>query len=251
MQFATLYRKELRSEQAVGLAAIALIVAWDLFLATRVAAWPNGLPLSLSFLPILFLPVAVLIAGFRIFTSEYRDKTASLWMAIPASGYYLLGSKALALLTYVLGAAVVSFIGSLLLLLQVTDLLANLPAYLRPAITTDGILCAIMFLLLDILLISSSFLAAAANRAVSRLGWLIGGASWMASMWAVAKFTPTFSRALTFIPDLPIYSLTGEIPATVQITRDAFPTEFLVVILLFGALYFMAAAALLRLRVEA
>ncbi len=114
--FGRLYRKDLEMMQFSVVLLGLLIVAWEIFLLTRLPVWPPGVPLALSVLPLTVLPVWLIWDAVQSYRAEWQTGTVFFLLAAPVPGWVIAAAKLVALMTGFTALALLTAGGGLAIL---------------------------------------------------------------------------------------------------------------------------------------
>ncbi|MBE3582747.1 MAG: hypothetical protein IMX01_01385 [Limnochordaceae bacterium] len=98
-ELAQLYRKDLGQLVFTLVLFSVLILAWEVFLFTRIGHWPEGVPFGLSFIPLGFIPLWTVWDAISSYRSEWHNGTVYLMLSLPTAGWKQAASKLAAVMT--------------------------------------------------------------------------------------------------------------------------------------------------------
>lgn len=113
--FWPMLRKDFRQALPAAAGIIAAVMAWQMFLYTRIGRWPMDVVLIVSALPFGFVPLWVLSRGLSTLRQEWAGNHMYLLLSLPIPGWYIAGAKVLVVTVEGLAYGVVIGAGWLLL----------------------------------------------------------------------------------------------------------------------------------------
>lgn len=244
--FFALYRKELSGARNVTLTILALILGLDIFLFTRISAWGYLQAFGFTFLPLFFLIFWGMFRAFAIVREEWKEGTAPFLRSLPVSGWSIIGTKLLAVLT--------EWIVLLLATLTISALfyataplwgaewvpLAELPylAEMIKFVAVLGISIALAVLLGSIII----QLAYLLGRMVNRFSGLVSIAATIGLIYLTSKSSAILTGWISFTP-----SFSFIIPENISVQIN---TGTLLVMLIQFALLFLVTGWVMDKRIE-
>ncbi len=245
----TLYRKELSGTKSDFLLIAALVLAWEVFLATRQGRWPAELVFGLSFLPLAIFPLWALIGGVQSLRREWNENTVYVLLSLPTRGWMIAGAKALALITELTLHTLL--VPALALTLAGGGGSSVLPGSEMGraallSVTANGLVFYWVTLVLVVVVGQFCYVA---SSTFDRFQWLAGAWILLVSVYVLTRGAQLASPAFSWIPDLPLrtYSEVNGIPSVGIAFVDAAP---LVATLVLAAAMFLGTSLLIEKSVE-
>ncbi len=206
--FARLYRKDLEMMQFSMLLLGLLIAAWEIFLLTRVTVWRPGMPLALSFLPLMFLPVWLIWDAVQSYRAEWQAGTVYFLLAAPVRGWVIAAAKLAALMTSFTALALLTGGGSLAILAtgrglppSLADVWGQMPRQALVSTTFAGVVAYWLGALGTAVLFQAA--SAASHLAFRwRFPALVG--SVVVAYWLLWRLGGLGHYLLGWLPDLPV-----------------------------------------------
>ncbi|HEX3044237.1 MAG TPA: hypothetical protein VHY08_05745, partial [Bacillota bacterium] len=200
--FKKLWIKELKGVILLPtLVAMALTIAFHIYLRTRSGVWPSQAILALGGLPMILPLIWPLIMGMLTFHFEWNTNSIYLLLSLPVKGHTVIAAKSTALLTGIVGL-ILTTLGSYALLLAP---LGNLLQYWNWSDFFKIILILGIYLLaiLMFFIITSQF-AYLVSRLVPRLKGLVLVFALIFSYWISGKLGQWLNPVLSWIPKIKI-----------------------------------------------
>lgn len=97
--FGRLYRKDLETLQFPVMVQALGVLAWEIFLMTRVGVWEPGLPAALSLMPLGILPIGLVWEAIQSYRAEWQTGSIHFLLACPLPGWLLASAKLAAVMT--------------------------------------------------------------------------------------------------------------------------------------------------------
>lgn len=200
--FWRLLKKEIRQGAPAAVVIAAVVVAWHMFLYTRIGRWPVELVFGLGVLPIGFVPLWLLWRGFAVMRQEWIGNHMHLLLALPVPGWAVAASKAVVVMLEAAWFALIIGVGGAVLGFKVElipagvlDLRGSWGPY---AVAVAG------SLLTPFLWIVMTQLAYVAGRLTARLSWLVSALVFVLSGWFVLRLGTVLTPLLRWVPALPL-----------------------------------------------
>lgn len=198
-----LLQKELG--QALPTAAVFTtgIVAWHVFLYTRIDKWPSELITGTSGIPLGFIPLWVLWRSFATLRQEWTGNHMYLLLALPIPGWYITSVK---VITVFLEAAWYGAIinGGVLMLAWKSGVFQKLPfESLVPDWTVFfwPVMLALVVVFCGVVITQFSYIA---GRLVSRRSGLVSAVTFMLSLWMIIRVGTLLAPVLRWVPEIPL-----------------------------------------------
>lgn len=200
--------KEMQQAAATALVFILLIVAWLVFLTTRVGVWPSPLPFGLAVATLGFVPFWALWRTFYSFRQEWNGDHMYLLLSLPVPGWYATSTKLVVAMVELFVYSGIILTGSLLLLSA--DGLAGFPVDVlrEPAVfatAIKGALVQTLGLVIIMIIIQFAYLF---GRIVSRRKGLMTMLAGVISLWFVFRVGGLIAPLLDWIPPVTMHGMT-------------------------------------------
>lgn len=225
------YKKELMGNRTELLFLLGFFLVWTLFLLSRAGVWEPAVVIALYGAPPSgILPLWALWASVQLYRQEWRENTSYLMLSLPVRARVITSAKLAALLTGVLGFALLFAVGGWLLLARtglwgevfqrhVFSLIPWEYAVKMSLLTGGAVLAALV-----IVALVAQF-AYVFSRLFSRLQGLVMVWTWVLSFWLMARVVDVGGRLLAFMPDFHLRLLTihNQVPEFEMVTVESGP----------------------------
>ncbi|MCK9222634.1 MAG: hypothetical protein M0Q40_08430 [Limnochordia bacterium] len=253
-RFCQLLRKELANAKGTMFIVLVVIIAWDLFLASRLNLWDKEAVFGLSWIPLGIMPIWALGAGFMSFRQEWGTNHIYLLQSFPVRGITLAGTKIIAILLQSIVYFSVACLGAFLLgsgLLA--DFASSIPEAIRDQLLRNyawtGIWLVVMFWLSMAVLAVLGQSAYLVGRLFERFQWFFSAWVLVLNFWMVSRFAALVVGLFGWIPKVRLclhrYLSGSLVIEKVNISMAPFAALFLG-----GFLVFAFGAWLLERRIE-
>lgn len=246
-----LYRRELGASRAFMLTVPCLIVLWNVFLFSRVNAWPLQVVGMLPLVPLLLAIPWAAIASLQAWRRQWQDNTIYLTRALPVPASFLLLAKTLAVLTETALYGTVAFLTGLPLVARLFRIDVQVPTseFLLTLIGVNGPqLLAVAFILLAVgcVTVQTAYLV---GRLAGRLP-LVLPLALVLSLWALIRVGTGLNAVLAWVPPLVLRDLLAVAPGVHQFRPIYLSPAPVLSVLAVGVGYFCLAAWLLDRQVD-
>ncbi|MCR4401467.1 MAG: hypothetical protein NUW12_01605 [Firmicutes bacterium] len=203
-----LLSKEVRSSKLAMLLSVSVIVAWDIFLATRLAKWQEALVAGFAWMPLGIMYLYALFSGTASFSQEWHGNHMHLMLSLPVRGWQIFSAKALSTLCEAVVITIVTMGGASLLGFGPTVALfrsgggvpSAVPASLVYRLVALGIVLLWLSVIAVVIMAQFSYVA---GRMFQRFGGLVMVWTLLLSFWGLLRFMSIVTPAFRWLPDLP------------------------------------------------
>lgn len=199
--FWRLLRKEVRQAAPVALGLGAIIVAWHLFLYTRIDRWPAELVTSLAVVPLGFVPLWLLWRSVATMRQEWTGNHMYLLLTLPVPGWSIASAKVLIVMAEAALYTVVVGSGSLFLV-RAAGLLQQLPLDAIRMPTGFAVLVVGVSLLSPLATVIATQFSYIASRLAPRLAGLVFAVVFVLSAWFIARAGTVLTPLFRWLPDV-------------------------------------------------
>ncbi len=202
----SLYIKEFRSMFLTIMVSVILVVAWDLYLITKMNNWPMGLTFGLGFIPFLIFPLVLMLQGFQSYRKEWENDTIYLLRTLVSPGYQISLAKLSASLTYYLLVTILTgVIHFSSHWVQLRFFLSEIPEPVSSSFSANlFILGALAYLFFGIMIYIISQFSYLVSCFFSRFRWVITVMVFNISFYIVFRVGTFLSLPFKWLPDLPV-----------------------------------------------
>lgn len=204
-----LFRKEIRSSKLILLLSIAAIVAWDIFLASRLGRWPEELVAVLAWMPMGLLQFYALFSGITSFSQEWRGNHMHLMLSLPVRGWQIFSAKVLSTMCEIVLITIVTMAGASLLGFGPINLAfregAGIPSTVPASLIYWLVVLAVTLLWLSLIAVTvMGQFSYISSRMFDRFGGFVTAWVLLLSFWGLARFMSFATPALKWLPDIPV-----------------------------------------------
>lgn len=200
--FWRLLQKELRQAAPTVGVITAAVVAWHVFLYTRIGRWPEEVLIGLAALPFGFVPLWLLWRSFATMRQEWSGNHMHLLLSLPIPGWYIAATKLLTVIAETVLFSVVIVTG--------TGWIAFAAGAIEQASFGDvrlmwgqvAAVAAILSLPMLAWVIITQF-AYVAGRLATRLSGLVSFAVFVMG-WFVIRMGKLLTPLFRWVPDVPL-----------------------------------------------
>lgn len=250
--FGKLFVKEIKGYILIPMIMVlALILAWDLFLRSRMGIWPSDVILGLTFVVTIIPLIWSVAMAFYTLNAEWNSNTIYLLLSLPASSLKTIGAKTLAIFSGVV-AIIIFSVSSYFLVFQ--DLIQGYSHFYTNAGFTMSTLywaggTLLLFSILSIVICQFSFLV---GRLVPKGRGITTCIALLASIKLSGKIFDLLSPLLKWVPEIENRLSTCNIRThSISITSSGSTNiTFLIIILLLSGLFFILSGVIFEKRIE-
>ncbi len=248
----TLYRRELGASRAFVVTVPCLIAMWNLFLLSRVNAWPLELVGTLSLVPLALTIPWTAIASMQAWRRQWQDNTIYLTRSFPVAAWSPILAKTMAVLTEITLYAAVAVLTGLPILARL--LWAEVEPSIRSTFLGAGWVNISQLLAVVLILLAAGAVTVQMAYLVGRLAgrWfpLALPLTLILSAWSLVRLGTLLNYALAWVPPLVLRNLTPVARGICQIRPVYLSPAPVIATLVVGLLYFALAAWLLERQVD-
>lgn len=203
-----LFSKEIRSSKLILLLSIAAIIAWDIFLASRLGRWSEELVAVLAWMPMGLLQFYALFSGITSFSQEWRGNHMHLMLSLPVRGWQIFSAKVLSTMCEIVLITIVTMAGASLLGFGPINLAfresGGLPSAVPGSLVYRLAILAVILLWLSMTAITvMGQFSYISSRMFERFGGLVTVWVLLLSFWGLARFMTIVTPMLRWLPDIP------------------------------------------------
>lgn len=245
-----LYRKELREERGMLLLLLLALVAWQLFLASRLPHWGVEPVLGLSLMPLGFLPLWVLWQGSNSFRYEWRERTSYLLLSLPASAWVKAAAKLSAIMTASTALLAVILAGAFVFFWphapEAFQRMGISPEWPATAFVANVAKMIVPYWAVMLFIATAGQFAFLASRLLHRYTGVAETIVFLVTTWLWSRFTHLAAPLLGWLPGIPftVLDIQGQLRTAIV------PIAPLVSAALFGIGVFALGAWLLERRID-
>lgn len=203
IRFGKLLKKDLESYKVFMAIFVLGIIAWDIFLWTRIGKWRPDMIVGLTFLPLLLIAFWALLSPFLKLRQEWDGNHVHLILVLPVPGFYITGAKALATLIEAIILSLIATAG-----IWYVGILALNPSVswvVRQMTTADVVGFAFQALLMFWLALCAAIVvvqfAYLSGRLYEKFSGLIAIWTLFLSTWVVEQLGALAEPAFRWLPD--------------------------------------------------